>query len=149
MQWFNPRAGGALIDGTVRAAKGGSEKVSLGSPPNTTGDDWVVLLKNTDSEQQEQTEKALRMGTQILKISLLFCLGLLSLAKAADVAVKCDPANAKAAFAVGDIEAALASRGHRIAAADGSQVRIVLASLADQDEASRVGAARCAYCHRD
>ena len=48
VQWYNPRTGGDLIDGTPGTVKGGSENVSLGNPPNTTGEDWVVLLKNTD-----------------------------------------------------------------------------------------------------
>jgi hypothetical protein len=48
VQWFNPRSGGDLISGTPGTVKGGSENVSLGLAPNTTGDDWVVLLKNTD-----------------------------------------------------------------------------------------------------
>ncbi|MFC1761524.1 DUF5060 domain-containing protein [Planctomycetota bacterium] len=48
VQWFNPRTGGDLINGTPGTVKGGSEKVSLGVPPNTTGEDWVVLLRNTN-----------------------------------------------------------------------------------------------------
>ena len=48
VQWFNPRAGGDLIDGTPGTVKGGSENVSLGRPPNTTEQDWVVLLENTE-----------------------------------------------------------------------------------------------------
>lgn len=45
VQWYNPRAGGGLIDGTPRTVTGGSENVSLGHPPNTKSQDWVVLLK--------------------------------------------------------------------------------------------------------
>ena len=48
VQWFNPRAGGDLIDGTPGTVKGGSENVTLGRPPNTTEQDWVVLLENTE-----------------------------------------------------------------------------------------------------
>ncbi|WP_442511825.1 DUF5060 domain-containing protein [Novipirellula sp. SH528] len=44
-QWFNPRAGGDLIDGSPKTVIGGEAKVSLGMPPNTPGQDWVVLLK--------------------------------------------------------------------------------------------------------
>lgn len=43
--WYNPRTGGDLIGGTPGTVNGGSEDVSLGTPPNTTGQDWVVLLK--------------------------------------------------------------------------------------------------------
>ncbi|EMI43312.1 DUF5060 domain-containing protein [Rhodopirellula sp. SWK7] len=45
VQWFNPRAGGDLIDGSLQTVTGGEAKVSLGTPPNTPGQDWVVLLK--------------------------------------------------------------------------------------------------------
>jgi hypothetical protein len=45
VQWYNPRTGGDLIDGTPGIVKGDSENVYLGIPPNTTGQDWVVLLK--------------------------------------------------------------------------------------------------------
>jgi len=48
VQWFNPRTGGNLINGTPGTVTGGSENISLGVAPNTTGEDWVVLLKNTD-----------------------------------------------------------------------------------------------------
>ena len=50
VKWYNPKTGGALINGT-RLAKG--EDRSLGSPPNGAGgagggaldQDWVVLLE--------------------------------------------------------------------------------------------------------
>ena len=45
VRWFNPRVGGDLIEGAVRTARGGPENVSLGSPPNTRGQDWVVILR--------------------------------------------------------------------------------------------------------
>ena len=45
VQWYNPRTDGDLVDGTPGTVNGGTENVSLGSPPNTTGQDWVVLLK--------------------------------------------------------------------------------------------------------
>ncbi|TWU44226.1 hypothetical protein Q31b_17620 [Novipirellula aureliae] len=45
VQWFNPRTGGDLIDGTPKTVTGGEENVSLGMPPSTPGQDWVVLLK--------------------------------------------------------------------------------------------------------
>ena len=45
VQWYNPRSGGELIDGTPGTVNGGSEKASLGVPPNTIDQDWVVLLR--------------------------------------------------------------------------------------------------------
>ncbi|VGO13016.1 hypothetical protein PDESU_01570 [Pontiella desulfatans] len=45
VQWFNPRTGGNLTAGSLSIVNGGAEKISLGVPPNTTGQDWVVLLK--------------------------------------------------------------------------------------------------------
>jgi hypothetical protein len=45
VQWFNPRTGGDLIAGSPAIVKGGAQKVSLGAPPNSAGQDWVVLLK--------------------------------------------------------------------------------------------------------
>jgi hypothetical protein len=45
VQWYNPRTGGDLIDGTPSIVNGGSEYLSLGIPPDTPGQDWVILLK--------------------------------------------------------------------------------------------------------
>jgi hypothetical protein len=44
VQWFNPRAGGSLQNGTVREVKG-PRQVSLGSPPTDPAEDWVVLIQ--------------------------------------------------------------------------------------------------------
>jgi hypothetical protein len=43
VQWFNPRDGGALQQGSIKQVTGG-DKVDLGSPPSDSGKDWVVLL---------------------------------------------------------------------------------------------------------
>ena len=45
VQWFNPRVGGDLIEGPLKTVKGGPGNVSLGNPPSTGEQDWVVLLK--------------------------------------------------------------------------------------------------------
>ena len=45
VRWFNPRTGGDLIDGNPETVSGGGTNVSLGAPPNTSNQDWVVLLK--------------------------------------------------------------------------------------------------------
>lgn len=46
VQWYNPRTGGKMTHGTYETVQGGSEHVLLGSPPGTTAQDWVVLLRN-------------------------------------------------------------------------------------------------------
>ena len=47
VQWFDPRSGGDLIGGSPSLVKGGSKEVSLGSPPDNSGLDWVVLLRKS------------------------------------------------------------------------------------------------------
>ncbi|MDA8746391.1 DUF5060 domain-containing protein, partial [Rubripirellula amarantea] len=44
VQWFNPREGGSLLDGSVSSVQGGST-VSLGTPPNDTEEDWVAVVR--------------------------------------------------------------------------------------------------------
>ena len=46
VQWYNPRAGGALLKGSVQKLKGGSE-VDLGAPPSDPTADWAVLLRQS------------------------------------------------------------------------------------------------------
>ncbi|MEL7340471.1 MAG: Ig-like domain-containing protein, partial [Bacteroidota bacterium] len=44
VKWFDPRNGGALLNGSSTSVAGGSS-VSLGTPPNNPGEDWVILVK--------------------------------------------------------------------------------------------------------
>jgi hypothetical protein len=44
VRWLDPRNGGALISGTTLS--GGGTR-SLGSPPNSTTQDWIALLQST------------------------------------------------------------------------------------------------------
>ncbi len=44
VQWFNPRTGGELSDGSIQSVSGG-EPVDLGSPPDVDGEDWVILIR--------------------------------------------------------------------------------------------------------
>ena len=44
VQWFNPRAGGALRTGSVRTVKGPG-RVGIGQPPEDKGKDWVALVQ--------------------------------------------------------------------------------------------------------
>ncbi|GAB1857219.1 hypothetical protein MHTCC0001_20550 [Flavobacteriaceae bacterium MHTCC 0001] len=45
VKWFDPRNGGNLTNGNTLT--GGGDR-ALGNPPNTTGNDWVVLVTNTN-----------------------------------------------------------------------------------------------------
>jgi hypothetical protein len=47
VKWYNPRTGGALVDGTVRSVTGPGN-VSIGQPPSETTKDWAALVTNTD-----------------------------------------------------------------------------------------------------
>jgi hypothetical protein len=44
VQWFNPRAGGKLVGGSVSQVKGGSA-VSIGKPPADPDQDWVAVIR--------------------------------------------------------------------------------------------------------
>lgn len=44
VRWFDPRNGGALVSGNTLA--GGGTR-SLGSPPNSTSEDWIAWVQNT------------------------------------------------------------------------------------------------------
>jgi len=44
VKWFNPRTGGALVNGSVTSVSGGNNK-SIGSAP--TNNDWVALIRST------------------------------------------------------------------------------------------------------
>lgn len=43
VQWYDPRNGGPLQDGSVTQVTGGGN-VSLGQPPSNAGDDWAILV---------------------------------------------------------------------------------------------------------
>ena len=49
VDWFNPREGGELVAGTVAKVNGGAA-VSIGRPPSETSEDWVALLRRTESD---------------------------------------------------------------------------------------------------
>jgi len=44
VQWFDPRNGGSLVDGTVGHLKGGT-KVSFGKPPADLDKDWLAVMR--------------------------------------------------------------------------------------------------------
>ena len=49
IQWYNPRTGGRLIEGHPKTVSGGGANASLGTPPNSFDQDWVVLLRNREN----------------------------------------------------------------------------------------------------
>ncbi|WP_372757990.1 DUF5060 domain-containing protein [Mariniflexile sp.] len=54
VQWYNPKLGGKLLNGSVKKVKGGS-KVSIGFPPEKNGD-WVALLTTKIKTSEEITQ---------------------------------------------------------------------------------------------
>jgi hypothetical protein len=44
VKWYNPRAGGDLLDGSVRTVNGGG-RASLGTAPKDVLNDWAVLVR--------------------------------------------------------------------------------------------------------
>ncbi|MGV3558398.1 malectin domain-containing carbohydrate-binding protein [Larkinella arboricola] len=58
VQWYDPRNGGSLQDGTVRTISGKGSK-SIGFPPNSfLLQDWVVLIKSEAYESDEPEQPA-------------------------------------------------------------------------------------------
>ena len=47
VQWYNPRQGGALVDGAITTVSGGGVR-SIGSPPYDQSQDWVALIRSGD-----------------------------------------------------------------------------------------------------
>lgn len=45
VQWFRPRAGGALAHSTVKAV-GGGKPASLGNPPADASEDWLIVVRH-------------------------------------------------------------------------------------------------------
>ena len=43
VKWFNPREGGALMDGKITEIEGGNI-IELGMPPNDPEEDWLVYI---------------------------------------------------------------------------------------------------------
>jgi hypothetical protein len=44
VKWSNPRAGGALQEGSVKSVRGG-QPVALGNSPSDPGEDWLVVVR--------------------------------------------------------------------------------------------------------
>jgi hypothetical protein len=42
--WFDPRNGGALLEGSLQSIEGGTLN-SVGIPPDSAGKDWVCLIR--------------------------------------------------------------------------------------------------------
>jgi len=44
VQWFDPRNGGSLRNGSVESV-GGDSEVSLGAPPDNPAEDWLIVVR--------------------------------------------------------------------------------------------------------
>jgi hypothetical protein len=44
VKWFDPKKGGALLDGTITTVNGPG-KINLGFPPDNSGNDWVAVIR--------------------------------------------------------------------------------------------------------
>jgi hypothetical protein len=55
VKWYNPRTGGALVNGSIKKIKSGN-KVSIGFPPNQEKD-WVALLIASTKNKVESVDK--------------------------------------------------------------------------------------------
>jgi hypothetical protein len=67
IHWFDPRNGGGLQQGTVATVDGGGQ-VSIGMAPNTTGEDWVVLIRKRGVIQQApspESSRSIRDGARL------------------------------------------------------------------------------------
>ena len=49
VKWFDPRNGGSLQNGTVGIVEGG-DFVSLGDAPNSTTEDWAILVRKQEAD---------------------------------------------------------------------------------------------------
>lgn len=45
VRWFNPRAGGPLLKGTMNTVRGGASNITLGAPPESPAEDWLVVVR--------------------------------------------------------------------------------------------------------
>ena len=50
VQWFNPREGGSLLEGSVTTVEA-SNNSSIGLPPSQINEDWVVLLLPSEANE--------------------------------------------------------------------------------------------------
>lgn len=48
VKWFDPRNGGDLKDGSVKKVNGGDIR-ALGNPPEKSNEDWVILVKKSET----------------------------------------------------------------------------------------------------
>ena len=60
VHWFDPRNGGALLGGNTLS--GGATR-NIGSPPNSTSSDWVVLVQNTTTPPPGNEAPVVSAGT--------------------------------------------------------------------------------------
>ena len=71
VKWYNPRAGGALQNGSVTSIASGT--VSIGNPPSNVSSDWVVLIKNIAvvSSKNSYQDSTIQRETTTARIIIL------------------------------------------------------------------------------
>ncbi|RAJ90860.1 collagenase-like protein with putative collagen-binding domain [Larkinella arboricola] len=71
VQWYDPRNGGNLQNGSVRSFLGDGS-TSIGYPPNNSREDWVALIRKASDRSNRLTQSGLsRNETNDLQVVLL------------------------------------------------------------------------------
>jgi len=71
VKWYDPRNGGALLDGTVVEISSGTD-ISLGLPPNSPELDWVVVLQSIQNDPIPVSGITLNPSETTLRLGLTF-----------------------------------------------------------------------------
>ncbi len=78
VKWFNPRTGGALVDGSVTEVEGGSN-TGIGMPPVDTSQDWVALLREKVDRLKGDLTGDGQVSAQDASLTLQHTIGLIVL----------------------------------------------------------------------
>lgn len=73
VKWYNPRTGGALLEGSVTSLSTGND-LDLGEPPSEVIEDWVIYLKSTIEAPIPVTGIALNPENHNLGIGISFAM---------------------------------------------------------------------------
>jgi uncharacterized protein YjdB len=82
IKWYNPRTGGALVDGSIMNLSAGNN-LNIGVPPTETDLDWVALIRSTATGPINVTRVDLQPNSMNIGVGSTFPLS-----------VKIEPANA-------------------------------------------------------
>ena len=61
VKWFDPRNGGDLKDGSVKKVNGGGTR-ALGNPPEESNEDWVILVKKSETTANKNLSNAAKLN---------------------------------------------------------------------------------------